>query len=79
VKPGDHCGPFQPRPFYDSVILYKKKDTIMLHLHRLLVTINDHWVLIKHLKYSVNHSAFQLLEATLNRYILLKPLLAGNY
>lgn len=51
----------------------------MLHLHRLLVTINDHWVLIKHLKYSVNHSAFQLLEATLNRYILLKPLLAGNY
>jgi len=21
VKPDDHCGPFQPRPFYDSMIL----------------------------------------------------------
>jgi len=21
---GDHCGPFQPRPFYDSMILWKK-------------------------------------------------------
>ena len=21
LKPDDHCGPFQPRPFYDSMIL----------------------------------------------------------
>ena len=21
LKPGEHCGPFQPRPFYDSMIL----------------------------------------------------------
>jgi len=24
VKLGDHCGAFQPRPFYDSMILSKK-------------------------------------------------------
>ena len=22
LKPDDHCGPFQARPFYDSMILY---------------------------------------------------------
>ena len=25
LKPDDHCGPFQPRPFYDSMILTLKK------------------------------------------------------
>ena len=24
LKLDDHCGPFQPRPFYDSMILSKK-------------------------------------------------------
>jgi len=23
LKRDDHCGPFQPRPFYDSIICYK--------------------------------------------------------
>ena len=23
LKPDDHCGPFQPRPFYDSITLNK--------------------------------------------------------
>ena len=23
LEPGDHCGPFQPRPFYDSIFLSK--------------------------------------------------------
>jgi len=24
LKLDDHCGPFQPRPFYDSMILFLK-------------------------------------------------------
>jgi len=32
LKLDDHCGPFQPKPFYDSMILcfydYMKKDSI---------------------------------------------------
>jgi len=26
LKLDDHCGPFQPRPFYDSMILIEKKE-----------------------------------------------------
>jgi len=26
LKLHDHCGPFQPRPFYDSVISYVKRE-----------------------------------------------------
>jgi len=25
LKLDDHCGPFQPRPFYDSMIIFSKK------------------------------------------------------
>ena len=32
VKLDDHCGPFQPRPFYDSLILkYSNKESICLN------------------------------------------------
>jgi len=27
LKPDDHCGPFQPRPFYDSVKCYTYKQS----------------------------------------------------
>ena len=28
LKLDDHCGPFQPRPFYDSMILYVLSDKL---------------------------------------------------
>ena len=26
LKPDDHCGPFQPRPFYDSMIIFNNQN-----------------------------------------------------
>jgi len=32
LKLDDHCGPFQPRPFYDSVIIYISGNLNIEHL-----------------------------------------------
>jgi len=30
LKPDDHCGPFQPRPFYDSVIKCRVNSSLFI-------------------------------------------------
>ena len=39
LKLDDHCGPFQPRPFYDSMIPRAKKHVNCLLLQEAMVTL----------------------------------------
>jgi len=41
LKLDDHCGPFQPRPFYDSMIL-RNRTTLPLYLNVLHIRIFYH-------------------------------------
>ena len=41
LKPNDHCGPFQPRPFYDSVIYLWRCLSTCLHLFYMRLVFCD--------------------------------------
>ena len=43
LKLDDHCGPFQPRPFYDSMIFFKVNESYQLSILSVL----------KHLRISI--------------------------